>query len=234
MTFLLLLAIAGLGFFAVKTYNHLRTSSEDVKRARADVVATMKKRADIAQRLTDITAQYGEHEKLAHFTIGELSTDPGTVRQADNSIGLVVGEIRALATQYPDLKANQTYQLLMKQLDDLEERILAARMAYNAAVRVYNTDRSAFPQVLIAPHIGFPEAPYFDVDGDGLDRLASFRTDDGTLLREGMGRIANRLTRGGGTSVADRARANPGAADPATADSATADRRLPAAGESER
>lgn len=169
-------------------------SSEGVRRARADVTATMKKRLDIAQRLTDITAQYGEHEKVSHLTIGEMTTDPGAIRSAETSIGHVVSEIRTIASHYPDLKANQTYQLLMSQLDALEERILAARMAYNEAVRVYNTERSEFPQVLIAPHIGFPEAPYYEVDDTGLDRLAEFRTDDGTMLRQGIGRIAARLT----------------------------------------
>lgn len=192
MSFLLLVVVAGLAVFAIKTYNRLRIDSENVKRARADVLATMKKRMDIAQRLTDIASQYGEHEKLAHFTIGEMQTDPGSVRSAENSIGHVVSEIRTLASHYPDLKANTAYQQLMKQLDDLEERILGARTAYNKAVADYNTARSEFPTVLIAQHIGFPEAPYFNVDDDGLDSLAEFKTDDGTMLKAQMARVAGR------------------------------------------
>ncbi|WP_375271364.1 LemA family protein [Sphingomonas sp.] len=192
MSIIILLALVGLGVFAIKTYNRLRLSSEEVKQARADITATVKKRVDIAQRLSDIASQYGEHEKLSHFTLGELAND-GSPARTDGAIGHMVSEIRTLATHYPDLKANQAYQKLMGQLDAIEDQILAARSRYNQAVKTYNTERSEFPQVLIASHIGFPEAPYFEVNDDGMDRLASFVTDDGTMLREGMGRIANRL-----------------------------------------
>jgi LemA protein len=194
MGLVLLIAVVGLAVFAVKTYNRLRVDSEDVKRARADVIATMKKRMDTAQRLVDIASQYGEHEKLSHFTIGEMQSDPAGVRSTEHSIGHVVSEIRTLAAHYPDLKANQTYQQLMHHLEALEERILKARTDYNQAVSTYNTARSEFPTVLIAPHFGFPEAPYFDVDGDGLDQLAAFKTDDGTMLKAQMARAAGRVT----------------------------------------
>lgn len=193
MTFLLLVVIVGFAVFAVKTYNRLRVDSENVKRARADVVATMKKRMDTAQRLTDIASRYGEHEKLAHFTIGEMQADPSSVRAAETSIGQVVNDIRTMASHYPDLKANQAYQLLMKQLDDLEDRVLEARTGYNKAVAEYNAARSEFPAVLIAQHIGFPEADYFNVDGDGIESLAEFKTDDGTMLKAHMTRAAGRV-----------------------------------------
>lgn len=199
-SFLIVAALVGLVVFAIKTYNRLRLSSEDVKRTRANIVAATKKRFDIAQRLSDIASQYGEHEKLAHFTVGELQTEAGAPGNPDRSIGHMVSEIRTLASHYPDLKANQAYQQLMSQLDGLEETILVARMKYNEAVRIYNTERSEFPQVLIASHIGFPEAPYYNTDEEGLDKIASFGTDDGTLLREGMSRIKGRLT--GGEPVA--------------------------------
>lgn len=207
MTIIVLLALVGLAVFAIKTYNKLRVSSEEVKRRRADITATVKKRADIAQRLSDIASRYGEHEKLSHFTLGELANDTGSARAADG-VGHVVGEIRTLATRYPDLKANQAYQQLMDQLDTIENQILTARSHYNEAVKYYNTERSEFPQVLIASRIGFPEAPYFEVNEHGMDRLASFATDDGTLLREGMGRIADRLG-GGRASPAPREPAQP-------------------------
>ncbi len=196
MTFLFLMGLVGLGIFLWKTYNKLRVLSEKVKRARADVAATMKKRYDIAQRLNDIAASYGEHEKLSHLTLGELSADVRRAGEAEHSIGHVVSEVRTLAQHYPDLKANQTYQQLMAQLEGLESTILARREKYNEEVQNYNSSRCELPQVLFASTIGFPEAPYFSVDENGMESLAEFQTDDGTLLRQGMGRIAGRLSQG--------------------------------------
>lgn len=193
MELLLLLVIGGLGVFLWKTYNKLRLLSEKVKRARADVIATMKKRLDIAQRLNDIAASYGEHEKLSHFTVGEMNSDVRKAETAEQSIGHVVSEIKTLATHYPDLKANQAYQQLMAQLEGLESTILDRRERYNLEVQNYNSARCELPQVLFASTIGFPEAPYFSVDENGLDTIAEFHTDDGRLLRDGIGRIAARV-----------------------------------------
>jgi len=193
MTFLLLMLFGGVGVLLWKSYNKLRALSEKVKRARADVVATMKKRLDIAQRLNDIALSYGEHEKLSHFTIGEMTNDVRKAESAEQSIGHVVSDIRTLATHYPDLKANQAYQQLMAQLEGLESTILDRRERYNLEVQNYNSARSELPQALFADSIGFPEAPYFTVDEHGMDIIAEFRTDDGRLLREGLGRIAAKV-----------------------------------------
>lgn len=193
MFLLLLMMMAGIGALLWKTYNKLRSLSEKVKRARADVVATMKKRLDIAQRLNDIALSYGDHEKLSHFTIGEMTNDVRKAESAEQSIGHVVSEIKTLAMHYPDLKANQAYQQLMAQLEGLESTILDRRERYNLEVQNYNSARSELPQALFADSIGFPEAPYFSVDEQGIDTIAEFRTDDGRLLREGLSRIAAKV-----------------------------------------
>lgn len=197
MFFLIFLGIVALCIFIWKTYNSLRKLSECVKRARADIAATMKKRYDIAQRLNDIAASYGEHEKLSHLTLGELGADVRRSGEAEHSIGHVVSEVKTLAQHYPDLKANQTFQQLMAQLEGLESTILSRREAYNLEVQRYNSARCELPQVLFASAIGFPEAPYFSVDETAMDTIAGFQTDDGTLLREGMGRIAGKLSNAG-------------------------------------
>ena len=51
-------------FFA---YNKLRRLAENVKQKQSNIYATVKKRHDIAQRLSDIASSYGDHEKLTHL-----------------------------------------------------------------------------------------------------------------------------------------------------------------------
>ena len=99
-----------------------------------------------------------------------------------------------LANRFPDLKANTTYQQLMIQLEEIENSILKRREDYNQAVQIYNSTRGSIPHLFYASALGFIEASYFEVDENGLDQLMSFKTDDGKILRDTMGRMATAAT----------------------------------------
>lgn len=188
LIFFILIVVAVWIFLA---YNKLRTLAEHVKRRQANIAATVKKRHDIAQRLSDIAASYGDHEKLTHFTVVEGETNMARASAAAADASRVIGNVQMLANRFPDLKANATYQQLMIQLDDIESTILERREAYNKAAEDYNSKRSSLPHLFYASQLGFAEAPYFSVDEAGGEQMASFRTDDGQILRETMGRMAS-------------------------------------------
>lgn len=197
---ILLIILAAAAVWLFISYNKLRKLAEHVKRRQANIAATVKKRHDIAQKLADIAASYGDHEKLTHFTVieGETGVAEATAAAADAS--RVIGNVQMLANRFPDLKASAAYQQLMSQLEAIENTILERREAYNEAAQDYNSTRSSLPHLFYASGIGFSEAPYFGVDDDGTEQMAVFRTDDGTMLRESMGRMAARA--GGAAQVA--------------------------------
>lgn len=187
---ILLIIIALVWLFVA--YNKLRHLAENVKQKQANIYATIKKRHDIAQRLSDIASSYGDHEKLAHLTITE--SDAGVASVAASDTSRIIGNVHMMANRFPDLKANSTYQQLMVQLDEIENSVLQRREAYNGAVQVYNSTRGSIPHLFYANKLGFVEAQYFEVDESGLDQLASFKTDDGKILRDTMGRMASVAT----------------------------------------
>ncbi len=191
---LILLILIGAAVWLFLSYNKLRALAENVKRRQANVAASVKKRLDIAQRLADIAAGYGEHEKLAHFTVVEGEANISAANAAAADASRVIGNVQMLANRFPDLKANATYQQLMRQLDEIETAILDRREAYNAAAEGYNATRGSLPHLFYADAMGFSEATYFAVDDDGAERLVEFRTDDGRILRETMGRMATVAT----------------------------------------
>lgn len=82
----------------------------------------------------------------------------------------------------------------MTQLDEIENTILERREAYNAAVQIYNSTRGSIPHLFYASKLGFVEATYFEVDENGIEQLPSFKTDDGKILRDTMGRMASVAT----------------------------------------
>ena len=172
------------------SYNKLRRLAENVKQKQSNIYATVKKRHDIAQRLSDIASSYGDHEKLTHLTITESdSIDKANIAVSEASH--LIGNVQMLANRFPDLKANTTYQQLMVQLDEIETTILERREAYNATVQLYNSTRGSIPHLFYASKLGFVEANYFEMDENGMDQLVSFKTDDGKILRDTMGRMAS-------------------------------------------
>ncbi|RKF19391.1 LemA family protein [Altericroceibacterium spongiae] len=193
MTLFLILLIA-IAVWLFISYNKLRALAENVKRRQANIAATVKKRHDIAQRLSDIAASYGDHEKLTHFTVVEGEQNMHEASAAAADAARVIGNVQMLANRFPELKANATYQQLMVQLDEIESTILERREAYNEAAQNYNATRGSLPHLFYADALGFTEAPYFAVDDGGAEQMASFRTDDGKILRETMGRMANLAT----------------------------------------
>ena len=161
-------------------YNRLQTKGHVVREAHSNVMVCMKKRVDLANKLVDIARSYGEHEKLTHLTVSQND--------------MAVGQVMATLKNYPELKANQTYQQLMAQYDTIEVDLQKKRESYNGAVRDYNTTIAKFPMILIAPYIGFKPAKYFDVDdADSLQNLKDFQTDDGTILKEKFSQIGSKV-----------------------------------------
>lgn len=185
----LIILIGGVGFWAIKLYNRLRILSEAVKRSQSNLVGELKKRATLANQLIDVCKGYGDHEKLTHLTVANQNQDNGDAQQMAAATSRALAGISYVAERFPELKANQTYNTLMGQLQAIENDLQAKREALNAEVERYNGYRASMPAVLVAQQLGFPEAAYFSSDEEGLEAGANFRTDDGELLRAQFARI---------------------------------------------
>jgi len=157
--------------WAVFQYNKLQSAMQVIREGWSNLQAAMKKRVDLANQIIDIASGYGEHEKLTHVTLS-------------NNIEGAIDQISLLAQNYPQLRANETYQQLMGQLEKLEETILSRRENYNLRVRTYNAMRNAFPTVLIASKLKFDVVPYFELDdAESLEKVKLFARDDSQALR---------------------------------------------------
>lgn len=157
--------------WVAKTYNRLQTDMQSIREQLSNLQAALKKRVDLANQVIDIAQGYGEHEKLAHLAVSKGN-------QAMDSM-------KALSQAFPDLKANQTYQTLMGQLENLEETILQRRERYNASVRNYNSYRNSVPTIFIAQKLSFSIAPYYELeDPDFMEKIKLFERDDSEALQQ--------------------------------------------------
>lgn len=197
LALLVLLLLAGLVYTAIQ-YNRAQGLAQVVKEAHSNITISLKKRLDLVNKLIDIARSYGEHEKLTFIAVVE-GESLGSLAQASVRADGTLTQLNSMARNYPELKANQTYNRLMDDLSKIEGELQNRRERYNGAVRTYNTFCNSIPFVFLAPSLGFPQAPYFDVaNADALEGIKDFVTDDGALLRK---RLA-----GAGAQVAESTR----------------------------
>ena len=125
------------------TYNSLVKLNERVNEAWSDITVQLKYRADLIPNVVETVKGYAKHEKSAFEDVTKA---------------------RSAAEAYPELKANTNFQQLQLQLQDVEDKIQAARRFYNAGAKELNTKIKLFPSNIINNMIGhFKEREYYEV-----------------------------------------------------------------------
>lgn len=168
VVFLILIA-AG---YVIVTYNGLVTARQRVNEAWSGMDVQLKRRSDLVPNLVETVKGYASHESdlleqvtrtraLAHEARG---ADPDARAQTEQSLGLAVGRLLAVAENYPALRASENFQELHEALEETENGIQHARRYFNGAVRVMNVKVQSFPGNLIANRFGFAEARFFELD----------------------------------------------------------------------
>ncbi len=156
--------------WGVIIYNRLVGDKNRVLSAWSDIDVQLKRRHDLIPKLVDAVRHYAAYESATLTEVTELRTRS---RQSDSiaEIGGVesqlAGRVRhlvALAEDYPDLKADDAFLTLQKDLTDVENTIQYARRYYNGAVRMLNTRIDSFPDTLVAGMFRFIKADYFEID----------------------------------------------------------------------
>ena len=152
------------------TYNRLVSLRQRVKEAWAGIDVQLKRRASLVPNLVETVKGYAAHEKgvfeevtKARSAILSAQT-PAQAAQADNMMTSTLKSLFAVAEAYPQLKANENFLQLQRELSDLEAKIAYARQFYNTNTRDLNTAVQTFPAVLIARNFGFKEEGYFEAE----------------------------------------------------------------------
>lgn len=160
---LLILIFAGI-------YNSLVKLNERVNEAWSDITVQLKYRADLIPNVVETVKGYAKHEKETFEMVTSArsaSMGAKTVKQATEAEKAMQGalsRIFAIAEAYPELKANENFLQLQSQLQDVEDKIQAARRFYNAGAKDLNTKIKTFPVNFINNMIGhFKKRDYFEV-----------------------------------------------------------------------
>ena len=152
-------------------YNSLVKLDERVNEAWSDITVQLKYRADLIPNVVETVKGYAKHEKETFQMVTEARTaamGAKTVKQAaeaEKEMQGALGKLFAIAEAYPELKANENFVKLQEQLQDVEDKIQAARRFYNAGAKELNTKIKTFPTNLINNFVGhFKQRDYFEVE----------------------------------------------------------------------
>jgi len=167
--------IVALGGWLIAMYNGLIKLKNRVKEAFSDIDVQLKRRYDLIPNLIETVKGYAKHESETLEKVIEARNSAMAAQksgnakeqaEAENMLSSTLKSIFALSEAYPDLKANQNFLELQRELADTEDKIQAARRFYNGNVRDFNTKIEVFPTNLIAGMLHFKKFEFFEVGSD--------------------------------------------------------------------
>jgi len=156
--------------WAIFAYNRFITLVNRAKEAWSDIEVQLKRRYDLIPNLVNTVKGYATHESTAFEKVTQArSAAMGAGNLAEKSqaeLGLTgaLKSLFAIAEAYPDLKANQNFAELQRELSDTENKIQASRRFYNGNVRDLNTAVETFPNNLIANFFKFAKLEFFELE----------------------------------------------------------------------
>lgn len=178
MVFLLLPLLSGCG------YNRMVSLDEAVSAQWAQVENAYQRRASLIPNLVNTVKGYADFEQQTLTRVIEARAKATSVninpdnlnaasinqfQQAQDGLSSALSRLMVVVERYPDLKANQNFLDLQKQLEGTENRIAVERRKFNDATRSYNTYIRRFPRNVIASIFGFDRKGYFEAE-EGADQ----------------------------------------------------------------
>ncbi len=169
LLYIILGVVVLLVLWAVVAYNSFVSYVNRTKEAWADIEVQLKRRYDLIPNLVNTVKGYATHESGAFEKVSEAraaAMGAGTLAdktQAENNLAGALKSVFAVAEAYPDLKANQNFLELQRELSDTENKIQSARRFYNGNVRDLNIAIESFPGNVIASVFNFSKMELFDL-----------------------------------------------------------------------
>ncbi len=150
----------------VLTYNGLISKRNSVQDAWAQIDVQLKRRYDLIPNLVETVKGYMKYEKgvMTQITSLRSSLMSGSIQDratANNALSQTLKSLFAVAENYPDLKASETYKNLQQELANTEDRISFVRTSYNDYVLQYNNAIQQFPGNVFAGPMGFKKYDFF-------------------------------------------------------------------------
>jgi len=150
--------------------NSIIAARNRVDEAWSGIDVQLKRRRDLIPNLVETVKGYAAHEHRVFDEVTRARADAlratglKETEAAEQRVSATIADLRAIAENYPALRATENFQHLQADLAEVEDEIQASRRIYNANARTYNTRIQIFPNSIVAGFGGFTAREYFEIE----------------------------------------------------------------------
>jgi LemA protein len=181
--------------WVIGIYNRLVSLRNQVKNGWSQIDVQLQRRYDLIPNLIESVKGYMAHEKgtleaviSARNKAVEARKDlqekggptEGSLKDllgAEATLKGALGNIFALAENYPQLRASENMMQLQEELSSTENKVAFARQAYNDQVLLYNTTQQQFPAAMFAGAFGHHPADLYEVQDEAAKKAVKVSFD---------------------------------------------------------
>jgi len=173
--------VTGLMLYIISVYNHLVRLKHNVSKAWSNIDVLLKQRHDEIPKLVETCKQYMQFERetlekvmQARSRVAEArqSQDVAGLGLAEGALRMGLGQLFALAEDYPELRANENFQHLQSRITTLENTIADRREFYNESANINNIGIETFPDIIVARSFGFGERELLEFEAAEIDDVS--------------------------------------------------------------
>jgi LemA protein len=161
-------------YFILKR-NSIIGARNRVEEAWSGIDVQLKRRHDLVPNLVETVKGYATHERETFEKTTQARAAAMQAQgveetaKAEQKLTQALADVKAVAENYPELRATENFQQLSRNLSELEDEIQASRRIYNSNVQSYNTDIEQFPGSIVANQGNFTKKEFFEIE-DPTDR----------------------------------------------------------------
>jgi LemA protein len=156
-------------YFIVKR-NSIIAARNRVDESWSGIDVQLKRRHDLVPNLVETVKGYATHESETFEKTTQARAEAmqaqsvAETAQAEQKLTQALADVKAVAENYPTLRATENFQQLSRNLSELEDEIQASRRIYNSNVQSYNTDIEQFPGSIVANQGNFTAREFFEIE----------------------------------------------------------------------
>ncbi len=158
--------------YIIYTYNQLIRLRTMLNEAWSGIDVQLQKRHDLIPNIVKTVEGYATHEKklfenIAHLrSLGINANSQKDQEQAEVGLSKALDTLFVVVENYPELKANQNFLELQRELAVVEHDLQRSRRYYNGSVRNYNILIEQFPSMLVAKLSNHKQREFFDIKNE--------------------------------------------------------------------